>query len=167
MKNEKTLFLTQGAMIAALYVVLTLVSNLFGLASGTVQIRLSEALTVLPFFTPAAIPGLFLGCMLANTLTGACLLDILGGSMITLFAALITYGLRKYKWLAPAAPILGNAIFVPLILYYGYGIHNIPYWISFLTVGAGEVLSCGVLGILLLFALQKSPAVRLFSAANK
>ena len=75
MKNKKTLYLVQAAMIAALYVVLTLIANAFGLASGAIQIRLSEMLSVLPFFTPAAIPGLFVGCLLSNFLTGACLLD--------------------------------------------------------------------------------------------
>ena len=87
MKNKKTLYLVQAAMIAALYVVLTLIANAFGLASGAIQIRLSEMLSVLPFFTPAAIPGLFVGCMLSNFITGACLLDIVLGSFATLIGA--------------------------------------------------------------------------------
>ena len=99
MKNKKVLFLTQAAMIAALYVVLTFIANAFGLASGVIQVRLSEALTVLPFFTPAAVPGLYVGCLLANLLTGGCLLDILVGSLATLIGALGTRALRKWKWL--------------------------------------------------------------------
>ena len=70
MEKKSALFLTQAAMIAALYVVLTYIANLFGLASGVIQIRLSEMLCILPVFTPAAIPGLFIGCLLSNILTG-------------------------------------------------------------------------------------------------
>ena len=78
MKNKKSvLFIAQAAMIAALYVVLTLLANALGLANYAIQLRFSEALTILPFFTPAAIPGLFIGCLIANLLTGAMPLDII------------------------------------------------------------------------------------------
>lgn len=152
MKNK---FLTQAAMIAALYVVLTYVANLLGLSSGAIQIRFSEALTILPYFTPAAIPGLFVGCLLSNLLTGSVLLDVIGGSLITLFAAFSTYALRKYKYLAPLPAILGNTLGVPFILRYGYGMvsDSIPYMM--LTVGIGEIISCGILGMFLLSALSK------------
>ncbi len=154
MKNKKILFITQAAMIAALYVVLTFLASAFGLASGVIQVRLSEMLTVLPFFTPAAIPGLYIGCILSNWLTGGCLLDIFVGSLATLIGAVLAYLLRKQKWLVPLPNILANAIIVPFVLIYGYGFHD-AWWFLFLTVGAGEVISCGVLGMILLFALKK------------
>ena len=161
MKNKKVLFLTQAAMIAAIYVVLTFIANAFGLANYAVQVRFSEALTILPYFTPAAIPGLFIGCLLSNILTGCALPDIIFGSIATLLGALGTYALRKWKWLAPVCPIISNMIIVPLVLIYGYGllIDGLSVLQCFgyycLTVGAGEVISCGILGMILLFTLQK------------
>lgn len=152
--NKKLLYLVHAAVIAALYVVLTYVANLLGLASGSIQIRFSEALTVLPFFTPAAIPGLFVGCLLANILTGCALPDIVFGSAATLIGAVFTYLLRrKTKWLAPIPPIAANTLIIPFVLLYAYGIR--PLWLSFVTVGAGEIISCGILGMLLLKMLQK------------
>lgn len=157
MKNKNVVFLTQAAMIAALYVVLTFVANAFGLANYAVQIRFSEALTILPFFTPAAIPGLFIGCLISNILTGCALLDIIFGSLATLIGAVVTYKLRKFKWLAPLPPMAANAVIVPFVLKYAYGIE--PLWFSFLTVTAGEIISCGILGMILLFALEKQRSV--------
>lgn len=154
MKNKKILFITQAAMIAALYVVLTFLANAFGLASGVIQVRLSEMLTVLPFFTPAAIPGLYIGCILSNWLTGCCLLDIFVGSLATLIGAVLAYLIRRQKWLVPLPNILANAVIVPFVLIYGYGVPD-AWWFLFLTVGAGEVISCGVLGMILLFTLKK------------
>ena len=142
--NKKTMYLTHAAAIAALYVVLTFLANAFGLANYAVQLRFSEALTILPFFTPAAIPGFF---------TGAALPDIIFGSLATLIAALGTWKLRNHKWLAPLPPIIANAVIIPPVLLFAYSIK--PLWFSFLTVTLGEILSCGVLGMLLLFALQK------------
>ena len=156
MNNQKsfnTLLLVQAAMIAALYVVLTFIANALGLASQAIQVRFSEALTILPYFTPAAIPGLFIGCLLSNILTGCALPDIIFGSLTTLAGAIFTYKLRKYKWLAPVPPIVANAIVIPFVLLYAYGVR--PLWFSFVTVTIGEILSCGVLGMLLLFALNK------------
>jgi len=161
MKQSKALFLTQAAMIAALYVVLTLLANALGLANYAIQVRFSEALTILPFFTPAAIPGLFIGCILSNYLTGCMPLDILFGSLATLLGALGTYYLHKSslkaiksKWMAPVSPILANTLIVPFILAYVYQFEgSIPYFM--LTVGIGEIISCGILGMLFLFALQK------------
>lgn len=155
MKQKNLLFLTQAAMIAALYIVLTFLANAFGLANYAIQVRLSEALTILPFFTPAAIPGLYVGCIIANILTGCALPDIIFGSLATLLGALGTWLLRRFKWAAPVPPILANAIIVPFILYYAYGIA--PIWFSFITVSIGEIISCGVLGMLLLFTLNKYP----------
>lgn len=162
-ESNKVLLLVQAAMIAALYVVLTFIANVLGLASQAIQVRFSEALTILPYFTPAAIPGLFVGCLLSNILTGCALPDIIFGSLATLIGALLTRKLRKYKWMAPVPPIAANAIIVPLVLLYAYGVK--PLWLSFITVTLGEVISCGVLGMLLLFALQKY-AGRLFPEQN-
>lgn len=153
MKNTRILFLTQAAMTAALYVVLTLIASALGLSSMQVQLRFSEALTILPYFTPAAIPGVFIGCLLSNILAGGALLDIIFGSLATLAAAVGTYLLRRHKWLAPLPPIIANTLVVPFVLKAAYGIG--PIWLSFLTVGAGEILSAGVLGMLLLFVLEK------------
>ena len=114
--NQKVLFIVHAALIAALYVVLTLLANTLGLANYAVQIRFSEALTILPFFTPAAIPGLCIGCLLANIITGCALPDIIFGTVATLLGAVFTYMLRRYKWLAPLPPIVANTLIVPFIL---------------------------------------------------
>ncbi len=145
--------IVQAAMIAALYVVLTFIANAFGLANYAVQIRFSEALTILPYFTPAAIPGLFAGCLLSNILTGCAIPDIIFGSAATLAGAIFTYKMRRHKWMAPIPPIIANMIIVPFVLLYAYGIR--PLWFSFLTVTAGEIISCGILGMMLLFTLEK------------
>ncbi|MGN0345717.1 MAG: QueT transporter family protein [Lachnospiraceae bacterium] len=174
MKKSKAMYLAQAAMIAALYVVLTYLANALGLANYAIQVRFSEALTILPFFTPYAIPGLFVGCLLANLLTGAILPDIIFGSLTTLVAAFLTYGIRRLAekksgngtygkitpWLGVIPPIVLNMIVVPLVLAYGYHLEGtIPFFM--LTVGAGEVISCGILGMLLFYALRKN-ATRLF-----
>ncbi|MBE6861673.1 MAG: QueT transporter family protein [Ruminococcus sp.] len=154
MKNNKVLFISQGAIIAALYVALTHISNMAGLASGAVQIRLSEALTILPVFTPAAIPGLFIGCLISNLTTGCIPWDIVGGSMATLIGALGTYALRNHSYAAPVPPILANMIIVPFVLAYAYQFEGtIPYFM--LTVGIGEVICCGIMGMLLMTALKR------------
>lgn len=154
MKNRKAYFITQAAVIAAVYVVLTLAINAFDLANGAIQVRISEALTVLPYFTPAAIPGLFVGCLLSNFLTGAPIWDVLFGSLATLLGAAGTYILRRQKWLAPVPPIIANVLIIPPVLHFAYGLPGgIPFFM--LTVGVGEVISCGILGMLLLFLLQK------------
>ena len=154
MKRTKVKTITHAAIIAALYVVLTFIANAMGIASGAVQIRLSEALTILPFFTPAAIPGLFVGCLLSNILVGGVILDIIFGSLATLIGAVGTYALRKHKWLAPVPPILSNTVIVPLVLIYAYSsTEALPYLM--VTVGAGEIISAGVLGMLLLTSLSK------------
>ncbi len=160
MKTKNVLFLTQAAMIAALYVVLTFIANAFGIASGVIQIRLSEALAILPAFTSAAIPGIYIGCVLANALAGACLLDILLGSLASLIGAFGAYLLRRHKWFVPLPTILANAIIVPVVLIWGYGVLD-AWWYLVATVGIGEIISCGVLGMILLLTLQKN-AARIF-----
>lgn len=153
MKNKKVLFLTQAAMIAAIYVVLTIVFQPFSF--GQIQVRIAEALTILPLFTPAAIPGLYVGCMIGNILGGSILPDIIWGSFATLIGAVFTYLLRKQgKYIAVLPPIISNTIIVPLILRYAYGI-LLPIPLMMLTVGIGEIISCGVLGIIIHSALKK------------
>ncbi len=162
MKNAKQrnagIFLAQGGMVAALYVALTLIASAMGLASGQIQLRLSEALTILPCFFPAAVPGLFVGCLLANLLTGCVLWDVAVGSLATLLGALGTRLLRKNRWLAVLPPIVSNILLVPPVLAWAYGVEeSIP--LLMLTVGLGEVLSCGVLGELMYSALDKHRAL--------
>ena len=152
MKSKKLVFICQAAVIAALYVVLTYVFSAF--ASGVIQVRVSEALTILPYFTPAAIPGLVIGCLLSNTLTGCVLLDIIFGSVATLIGALGSYALRRHTWLVPIPPIVSNMIIVPFVLRFAYGATDaFPFMIA--TVGAGEIISCYLLGMILYGALKK------------
>lgn len=154
MKKNSIRFTVYSAVIAALYVSLTLISNAFGLASGVIQVRLSEALTILPIFTPAAIPGLFLGCILANIITGSVVLDVIFGSIATLIGAVFTYYLRRFRILPLIPPILSNTIIIPFILAYVYKFEDsIGYFM--ITVGMGEIISCGILGFLLGEALKK------------
>ena len=164
--KKNVLFLTYGAVIAALYTVLTIWAGALNLASGVIQVRFSEALTILAAFTPAAIPGLWIGCIISNILTGCHYLDVIFGSLATLIGAVGTYLLthRKTdgKWLfkpgkasmflAPLPPVVANTIIVPFILSYVYQFEgSIPFFM--VTVGAGEILSCYVLGLALYNAL--------------
>lgn len=152
--NKTTKHLTMGAMIAALYVILTLLSNAFGLSSGVIQLRISEALYALAIFTPSAVLGLFVGCLLSNIFVGGILIDVIFGSIATLIGAFFTYKLRKNPIYALIPPILSNAVIIPPILRFAYGIEG-SIWYFALTVGIGELLSCGVLGYLLYLALKK------------
>ncbi|MBQ7125422.1 MAG: QueT transporter family protein [Clostridia bacterium] len=153
--RSKTLFITQAAIIAALYTVLTLVSAAFGLDRHAIQFRLSEALTVLPFFTPAAIPGLFIGCLMSNILCSALPPDIIFGSIATLIGAVGTYLIgKKVKWLSALPPIVANTVIVPLVLRYAYHINGgIPFFA--MTVFIGEFVCCGIIGTALLYYLPK------------
>ena len=149
-------FLTRAGMIAAIYVALTYLSALFGLSGmGLIQLRLSEALTVLPYFTAAAIPGVTIGCLLANLLTGALWQDVLFGTLATLIGAIGTRLLKKHRYLATLPPILANTLIIPFVLRYAYvGVsESLP--LLFLTVGVGEILSVGVLGTVLQLSLEK------------
>ena len=152
MKNKKVMFVTQAAMIAAIYVVLGVAFAAFG--TKAIQVRLAEALTILPIFTWAAIPGLFIGCLLSNVLAGAILPDVIFGSLATFVGAIGTYKLGKvHPILGTLPPIISNTIIIPFVLRYGYGEpFPIPYMM--LTVGIGEVISCGVLGMILYTALK-------------
>lgn len=154
-------------MIAAVYVVLTMVVSTFNLASGAIQVRVSEALTILPFFTAAAVPGLTIGCLIANLLTGAAPYDVIFGTLATFLGAVGTLFvsrhqvLCRHKFLCTLPPVISNMLIIPFVLRYGYGFvmefggidYSIPFYM--LTVGAGEVICCCVLGMILLGALQK------------
>lgn len=143
-----------ASAIAAIYVVLTLVSAAAGLSGGVIQFRLSEALTVLPVFTGAAVPGLFIGCAIANLVTGALPWDVAIGSLATLIGAYLTYRFRNRPKLAPVFPILSNGLIVPFVLKYVYTFPG-SYWFFFLTVTAGETVCCGLFGYLLYRALSR------------
>ncbi|MBQ1417778.1 MAG: QueT transporter family protein [Firmicutes bacterium] len=150
--SKKTLFLVQAALIAAIYVVLTVVFAPFSF--GEVQVRIAEALTILPVFLPAAVPGLFVGCLLGNMLGGAVLPDIIFGSLATLIGALGTRALRKaHPFLAPIPPIAANTVIVPFVLKHAYAV-DLPIPFMMLTVGIGEVVSCGIFGLVLYYALN-------------
>lgn len=153
MKKKRTAYMTQAAAIAAIYVVLVVLFNYWSF--GPIQFRIAESLTVLPYFTPAAIPGLFIGCVISNLLGGAMIWDVIFGSLATLIGAVGTYLLRKWsKWLAPIPPIVANTIIIPFVLKYAYGSEGMLYYFM-ATVGLGEVIVCGVFGMILLFALNK------------
>ena len=150
-------YIAQGAVIAAIYVTLTVALAPFSFKE--IQVRIAEALTILPVFTPAAVPGLAVGCLLSNIIGGAPLPDIVFGSMATLIGAVGTWLLRKSKpVVAVMPPIVANMLIVPFILRYAYGV-PLPIPLMMVTVGLGEVISCGVLGLLLhkaLWANRKS-----------
>ena len=148
----RTQFLVWSAAIAAIYIVLTTIAAGFGIASGAIQVRFSEALTVLPFITPAAVPGLTIGCLVSNILTGCVLPDIIFGTLATFLGAVGSYALRKNRWLVSIPPIVSNTLIIPFVLTYAYHIPGgIPFFM--LTVGAGEVISCLILGQILLTAI--------------
>ena len=159
MKRNSTIYLTRGAMIAALYVALTYLSSLVGLDKGAIQFRISEMLCILPAFFPEAVLGLSLGCILANLLTGCLALDVIFGSIATLIGALGARFLRKLPkklaWIIPVPTILANALIVPFVIKYVYLTEGI-YWFFFLTVGLGELVCAGIMGMLLYFSLKKT-----------
>lgn len=160
MRKMSVLMITQAAIIAALYVVLTWFSTAIGLSSGVIQVRFSEALSILPYFTPAAIPGLYIGCIISNMMVpGVIIWDVIFGSLATLIGAIGAYLLRKHKFLMTLPPVIANTIIVPLVLKYGYGYDwefagqdfSLPYFAT--TVGIGEIISVCVLGSILLKVL--------------
>ena len=152
--RRNSLFLCQAGLIAAVYTVLTVYVGALGLANGAVQFRISEALCVLPFFTPAAIPGLTVGCLLSNLFTGCIWQDVVFGSLATLLGAVGARMLRRFPALIPLPTVAANTVIIPLVLAYGYRMEDaIPFLM--LTVGAGEILSAYVCGMLLFYALRR------------
>lgn len=145
--------MSQAAMIAAIYVVLCIAFA--PISYGAIQVRVAEALTILPYFTPAAIPGLFIGCLIANLAGGSIMIDIVIGSLATLLGAIGTWLLRKKsRYLAPLPPILTNTLLVPYVLRYGYG-EPLPIPFLMATVGIGEIAACGIMGLVVLTVLNK------------
>ncbi len=156
--NKRVKFICHAAIIAAIYVVLTYLAAAMGLANKAIQVRFSEALCVLPYFTPAAVPGVTVGCLLANFLTGCEPLDILFGTLATLIGAVLARLLRKYKWLVPLPSVLSNMAIIPPVLMFVYHVPD-AYPLLLFTVGLGEVISIYGLGMLLLFALKKRKGI--------
>lgn len=150
--NKKTLYVTQSAVIAAIYVVLVFVFQYTSF--GPIQFRIAEALTILPYYTPAAIPGVTIGCLLSNLLFRADIIDIIFGTAATLIAAYLSYQLRTNKYLVPIPPILINALIIPWVLKFAY-FEADPIPLMMLTVGLGQIVSAGILGMILLFSLDK------------
>lgn len=161
-RKENINFIITGALIAAVYAGLTFLSNAFGLAYGPIHLRISEVLTLLPVFTPAAIPGLTVGCFIANigSFNAA---DMIFGTLATLIAAIITYLLRnvtvkKLPILSMLSPVIVNALIIGLeiaILFLPEGYSFWGFIISALEVGAGELIVCFVLGVPFYLAVNK------------
>ncbi len=157
MKRQKsftrTLFLCRASLIAALYIVLTVLASMLGISSGIIQIRFSEMLCILPIFTTAAIPGLAIGCLVSNLISSAIWQDIVFGTLATLIGAFGTYALRRFRYLAPLPPIIANTVMIPFVLAYGYGFEGgLPYFM--LTVFIGELISVYLLGMILYHAIK-------------
>ena len=157
-RRSSTLFVCQAGIIAAMYVALTYVFA--PISFGAVQVRIAEALTILPIFTPAAIPGLFVGCVLGNILGGGVIWDVIFGSIATLLGAIGTYLLKKKNPIfGTIPPILANTLIVPFVLRYAYGVDDMAFPLIVLSILAGEILSCGVLGGMLGISLKKIKGV--------
>jgi len=152
---KTTKYLSHAGIIAALYAALTIL--LAPISYGLVQCRVSEAMSILPVFTGAAVPGLFLGCLIANLLTGAAIYDVIFGSLATLLAALCTHLLAKKhapRALLPLPSVLFNAVIIGWLLVTVYGV-NVPLPLSMLYVGIGQAVACYGLGLPLMFVLEK------------
>ena len=163
MENRNSLRrLCRGALIGALYVILTMVSRIFGLDSGMlpfgIQCRISEALCILPVFLPESVAGLTVGCLLANLLVGGLWQDVIFGTLATLLGALGALCFRRarggVRYLSSLPTVLSNAVIIPFVLKWAYGLSD-AWWIFVITVAAGELVSATLLGSLLLSALDK------------
>jgi Predicted membrane protein len=148
-RSKSVRFITEAAAIAAMYAALTIF--LAPISSGQVQVRLAEALTILPYFTSAAIPGLFAGCLIANFFVGEGIYDILMGPLVTLLAACITARMPS-KYLVPLPPVILNAVYVGILLYFTA---ELPIMPTAVLVAIGETIACYVLGYPLLLLLEK------------
>ena len=149
MKHSKVRAICLGAIIAALYIALTLVFQ--PISFGALQLRISEAFTLLPVLFPEAVPGLTIGCLLSNLLAGANPYDVVFGTLATLLAALLTRWLRRNHWLAALPPVVCNGVIIGLVLTYAYGIDAL--WLNMLTVSLGQAVVCYALGVPLVKAL--------------
>ena len=160
MKKSPTQFIVFGGLIAALYVVLTLISQLFGLANGVIQVRLSESLCMLPCLTSAAVPGISIGCLIANFIMGNPWQDVVFGTLATVIGAIGTWMMRKnapqWSWIPP---VISNAVIIPIVLIYAYHVPD-AWWFLVLTVGAGEMIACGLIGLYVYPAAQKALGIQ-------
>ncbi len=148
-KKEQFNYWTRAAMIGAIYAVLTV---LFApISYGMIQVRIAEMLMVLPYFTKAAIPGLFVGCLIANVFGGYGLLDIVFGSLATLISAYIVSKIDN-RYLVPLPPVIINAVIVGMVLSV---VLELPFYLTAAWVGAGQVVACYGLGLPLLLFLEK------------
>jgi uncharacterized membrane protein len=148
-KIKHVQFIIEASVIAGLYAVLTI---LFApISYGMLQVRISEALTILPAFTSAAIPGLFIGCLISNIVGGNGIYDIIFGSLATLIAAVLSFKMPK-SYLVPLPPVIINAVVVGIILYY---VLNVPIYMAMLWVAAGQIIACYGLGYPLMRQLNK------------
>ncbi|HEX3016642.1 MAG TPA: QueT transporter family protein [Caproicibacter sp.] len=171
-RSNRVLYLALGAVIAALYAVLTYAAGIAGLAYGPVQFRFSEALTVLPMFTPAAIPGLTIGCLLSNIFSGYGIYDLIFGTAATLLAAILTRAVRKVRYrgipvLAPLPPVIINALVVGLEITVVAGgkldlasFNWILFWSNAGSVGLGELVICYVLGLPLAMIIERNKKLK-------
>ncbi len=165
MKKNTTLYIAQAGLIAAVYAVLCII--LAPISFSVFQVRVAEALCVLPFFTPAAIPGLTIGCLIANIIGGGNIFDVVFGTCATLIGAMGSYLLRKskFKYAVVIPPIIANTLIIPFILKYAYEAEEaVPFMM--LTVGVGEIIAVGILGSALLFALMHTKEFSLGNAAK-
>ena len=157
MKNTKArkrlVYITEASAIAALYTVITIAIGPLG--SAAIQCRIPEAMCMLAIFTPAAIPGMTIGCLISNIATGCLWQDVLFGTLATLIGVVGARLLRRIWWLTPLPTVVSNTLIVPFVLAYAYHVQDgIPFLM--LTVGIGEVISAYALGIALYFALRKN-----------
>ena len=168
MRNTKArntlVYITEASAIAALYTVITIAIGPLG--SAAIQCRIPEAMCILAIFTPAAIPGLTIGCLISNIATGCLWQDILFGTLATLIGAIGARLLRRIWWLTPLPTVVANTLIIPFVLAYAYHVEDgIPFLM--LTVGIGEVISAYVLGIALYFALRKNARYIFKNTQNK
>ncbi|MEG0291744.1 MAG: QueT transporter family protein [Anaerovoracaceae bacterium] len=148
-------YIVQAGIIAAIYAVLTII--LAPISYGPMQVRVSEALTILPVFTSASIPGLFVGCVIANVFGGNGVIDVVFGSLATVVAAFITYKLRNKPLLAPLAPVVLNGGVVGSVLYFAYGV-PMSLFACMGWVAIGELIACYAIGYPLMKLLGKYEA---------
>ena len=157
-RESSAAFLTRAAVIAAIYVVLTLLSSALGLDKGAVQLRFSEAMCILPVLFPAAVPGLFVGCLISNIVTGCAIWDIIFGSLATLIGAVGAYLLRnvphKFKFIATLPNIISNTLIVPLVLMYAYGVPG-TYLVIMAPIALSEIICAGAMGTAVYYPLNR------------
>ena len=149
-------FLSQAGLIAAIYTALCLVLHPISFGFGGIELRVSEALTLLPVLMPSAVPGLFIGCLLANIMGGATMLDIVFGSLTTLAAALLTRKCREKPLLAAFWPVILNALVIGALLRYAYGV-PMPLWLCMLSIGAGQAVACYAIGLPVMRMMKRIP----------